>query len=78
MRFKQSEVLRSITRATYTALQGEDLDILKDIDETDSILEHNDQKRNCRTGNSLQPMPAMFPCSIVNERLFFMHEEISF
>lgn len=78
MRFKQSEVLRSVTRATYTALQGEDLNILKGIDEIDRILEHNYQKRNCRTGNSLQPMPATFTCSIVNESLFFIHEEISF
>lgn len=45
MRSKQSEALRSVTWATYTALQGEDLDILKNIDETDRILEHNDQKK---------------------------------
>lgn len=71
MRFEQLEALRSVTPATCTALQGEDLGVLKDVDEADRVLEQNDQKRNWHAGNNPYPIPTMFPCSIVSERLLF-------
>jgi len=44
MRFEQLEALRSVTLTAHTALQREDLDILKDVNETDRTLEQNDRK----------------------------------